>query len=133
MSKIDRYPTDPPTAASSRKPVFDGDIFDYARMMSHLRAGNMQGCPPLKYPNDDLLVSTMIYAVDMPRAMAELLRENPSLRWEAIVLWVKVKEAAAGNKPAQEWVDTVREKMQIARRVGLVHDIPEHTIGMWER
>lgn len=128
--KVDRYPVDPPTV-SRRESV--GDVFDQPRMASQIAAGHIQACPPLKYPSDDLLVASMVWGVGMPPAMANMLRDNPTLRWEAVVLWTKIKEAAQGDKLAQEWVDTVREKMVIARRVGLVHDKPDHTIGLWER
>lgn len=128
-----RYNTDPPSAASTGKPVLDHSIFDVKRLQDAMARGLLDGIPAeLKHPNDDLLIATVV-AHGMPRWSAEQMREHPGLRLGYLRFWLDVQDAAAGDTEAQERVDVCRQAWDEARAIELISDRPEHTIGLWER
>ena len=123
-----RYDTDPATAASTRKPVLNGSMFDQARLQDAVARGLVDGLPPLPYPNDDLLVATLV-AHGNPRWSAEQIRYHPGLRKNAVGFWLDVGAAARGDKPAQARVDAVRWTWQNMRRAEQISDVPERATG----
>lgn len=131
-STVRKYDTDPPSAKSTRAPVLDGDMFDQARLQDAIAKGLVDALPPLDYPNDDLLVSTVV-AHGMPRWSAEQMRNHPGLRFAFVRFWLDVGMAAKGDHEAQERVDVCRATWDEMRQVELIHDRPDMSVGFWER
>lgn len=132
-SPVQPYITDPPSAASTRRPGrIPGGLFDVKRTMLAIAAGLLDGIPPLPHPNDDLLVATLV-AHGQPRFAAEEVRGNPAIRLRACMFWSDVQNAARGDREAKERVDVIRQAWQQMRQIELISDRPGHTIGLWER
>lgn len=130
---IDRYPTDPPSAASTGRPIIQRSIFDSERLLSALKAGLIEGLPmELPYPSDELLIATVV-ALGQPRWAADQMRYNPALRLAFYGVWTAVQEAAKGDTEAQEFVDVIRAHYAEARDLELVADRPDMSVGFWER
>lgn len=100
--------------------------------MSAIRAGLVDGIPELEHPNDQLLIATVI-AHGMPRWSADQMQYNPMLRLRYYIFWMDVQDAAKGVKESQDRVDGARATWAQMRKDELIHDIPNHTIGFWER
>ncbi len=108
-------------------------MFDRQRIAKAINDGLATGIPvELNHPSDRLLAATLI-DLGMPRFAAEQLYGNPMLRFQALTVWIDVQDAAAGDREARECVDNMRAKWDEARRIELISDRPEHTIGLWER
>lgn len=127
-----RYVTDPPSARSQNKLVLPFSVFDVPRLMSYIKRGLLEGMPPLDDPTDEQLIATVI-AHGMPRWSADQMRYNPALRLRYYMFWLDVREAAKGVKESKERVDSAISAWAEMRKVELVSDIPNHTIGLWER
>lgn len=81
---------------------------------------------------DDLLIATAV-ALGMPRFAAEQCRVQPTLRWSLAVVWADVQDADEGDRLAKEKVDYYRAMWAEMRRMELIADKPDHTIGLFER
>lgn len=123
-----KYETDPPSAASTRAPTLEGSMFDQVRMQDAMRRGLIDGLPPLPYPNDDLLIATVV-AHGQPRWSAEQMRHHPGLRKNFVLFWLDVQMAAKGDTQAQQRVDAVRWQWQQMRRAEQISDVPGHATG----
>lgn len=121
-----KYETDPPRA--SRGPVLPRPLFS----LDPVRNRGIPGVGPLKHVSDDLLIATLV-AHGQPRWAAEEVRRYPPVRLAALRFWVDVHDAAKGDPHARERVDRCRELWQIMRRIELISDRPDHTIGIFER
>lgn len=132
MASVNRYPTDPPSAASTGKIALPFSVFDVPRLMSYVRAGMISAIPEQAHPNDALLIATVI-ELGMPRWSAEQMKYNPALRLHYYMTWLDVREAAKGNKEAQGRIDGIRASFAQMRKDELISDTPNHTIGLWER
>lgn len=126
------YDTNPPSAASTRQPILGRSVFDRKRIAVALAQGLIDGLPPLDDPTDDLLIATVV-SLGMPRWSAEQMRYHPGLRLQYYLLWLDVSEAARGNVEARGRVDGCREAWSEMRKIELVTDRPDMSIGMWER
>lgn len=127
-----RYITDPAHHRTSGEPVLPTGVFDQARLLDACMRGLITAIPPLDYPSDELLVSTLV-AHGQPRWSADQIRYHPGLRYSALVFWSDVRRAARGDKESQGRVDGARAAWDEMRRIELIHPIPNHTIGLWER
>lgn len=127
-----RYITDPASVGAQRGIILPASVFDHRRLMQALRRGLINGLPPLDYPTDDLLIATVIEH-GMPKWSADQMRHNPSLRLHYYLFWLDVREAAKGSKESQERVDAAITAWAEMRRNELISDVPNHTIGLWER
>lgn len=123
------YTTDPPSAASSGRPVLMGSVFDGDRYLKAMRAGLIDGIPQLDHPTDALLVST-VTALGCPRFAAEQMRFNPALRLAFYGLWLANREAARGDHEAREIVDVARAAWDEMRRSGTIADSPIGGVGL---
>lgn len=130
--KLDRYPTNPPSASSTRQPVIRQSVFDQDRLMRALKAGLIEGIGPMDHPSDELLIATVV-ALGCPRWSADQMRHNPALRLAFYGMWVMVQEAAKGDPTARETVEIARQTWAESRAIGLVEDRPDMSIGLWER
>lgn len=83
-------------------------------------------------PTDDLIIATVVQ-YGCPRWFAEEVRRHPAVRFALAKAWATVQEAAEGDPEAKERLDYYRWAWAEARQVGLIHDRPEHTIGLFER
>lgn len=81
---------------------------------------------------DDRLIATLV-EYGQPRWAAEEVRNHPLCRFNAFRFWCDVQDAAEGDKEAKERVDYCRAMWQEMRKDELISDIPDHTIGLWER
>ncbi len=124
--------TDPPSAQSTGQAKLPGSIFDQARIADAIRKGTIDWCPPLDYPNDDLLIATVV-DLGMPRWSADQMRYHPGLRLAYVRVWMDVQAAAKGHAEAQERIDVVRATYQEMRQLELISERPSHTVGFWER
>lgn len=97
-----------------------------------IRRGLVEGIPPLDDPTDEQLIATVI-AHGMPRWSADQMRYNPMLRLHYYMFWLDVREAAKGNKESQERVDGAISAWVQMRKDELVSDIPNRSVGFWER
>lgn len=131
MSRLP-YSTDPPSAGSTRQIVLPFSVFDTARLMDAIRRGLVQGLPPMDDPTDELLIATVVDN-GMPRWSADQMRHNPSLRLQFYMFWMDVRDAARGNSEARERVDGCRHAWTDMRKLELVNDRPEMSVGLWER
>jgi hypothetical protein len=132
MARSLRYNTDPPSAGSTRKVVLPFAILDVPRIMEAVRAGLIDGLPPLDSPTDELLIATVIEH-GMPRWSADQMRYHPGLRLQYYLFWLDVREAAKGNVESKGRVDGAIEAWAQMRKDELISDTPGHTIGFWER
>lgn len=127
-----RYDTDPPSVRASGQPVLDGSMFDLARIADAMRRGLVEGLPPMRHPSDELLAATMV-SLGMPAFAADQVRHSPQLRLQFTQLWAAVQLAAQGNPDAQERVDVARATFAEGRKIGLISDKPDGSVGLWER
>lgn len=132
VAPVSRYITDPPSAESTGGVVLPYSVFDVPRLMAAVRAGLIEGLPPLDDPTDDQLIATVV-AHGMPRWSADQMRYHPGLRLQYYLFWLDVKEAAKGEPEARGRVDGAIEAWRQMRKDELVHDIPNMSIGFWER
>lgn len=126
----DRYPTDPASAQSSGQIVLPGSMFDQDRLRDAARRGLLPNAiaDELDYPNDELLIATVV-ALGMPRWSADQMRYHPQLRYAYLALWLDVKMAAEGDKPAQARVDAVRARFVDERAAERISNVPAHATG----
>lgn len=127
-----RYVTDPPSVRAQKGLVLPFSVFDQQRLMAAVRAGLVDGLPPMDDPTDDQLIATVV-AHGMPKWSADQMRYNPSLRLTYYLFWMDVREAAKGNKESQGRVDGAVHAWREMRKEELISDIPNHTVGLWER
>jgi len=122
--------TDPPSPASSGKPVLPGSVFDVAKTAEYQRRGLIEG-PAQEFPppyNDERLIA-IVMSLGMPRWSADQMRYHPGLRLNYLQLALDVEAAARGDKPAKARVDAVRERFEQERRCERISDIPTHVTG----
>lgn len=130
--------TDPPGLVKQNgRPI--GQIFNTAPDRNIGQPGITRELPQLP---DDRLIATLV-SLGMPRFAADEVRTHPTARFQAVAVWCLVQDAAEGKHvthpqtgesiPAKELVDGMREAWAQARKVELISDRPEHTIGLWER
>lgn len=91
---------------------------------------------------DDRLIATLI-SLECPRWFAEQVRTSHTCRFQAVAVWCLVQDALEGKSVmnartgevfrARELVDGIREQYREMRRIELVADRPDMSIGMWER
>lgn len=91
---------------------------------------------------DDRLIATWC-SIGCPRWFAEQVRVHPVVRFQAVAVWCLVQDAREGRhvvnaltgevRSARELVDAMREQYDTARREGLIHDRPDHTVGLGDR
>jgi hypothetical protein len=112
--------------------VLPFSIFDHKRIMDALKAGTIDGLPPMDDPTDEKLIATVVDH-GMPRWSADQMRYNPMLRLQYYLFWLDVREAAKGNAEAKDRVDGARASWDEMRKIELISDTPDHTIGLWER
>lgn len=122
-----RYDKDPSTPAKA--PVLSRSIFDST---PERNKGVTMARYPLKGAPDELLIATLV-AHGQPRWAAEEVRRHPGARFAALKFWCDVQDAAEGHKEAQERVDYCREVWSSMRKIELISDTPNHTIGLFER
>lgn len=132
MSRPVRYITDPASVGAQPGVVLPFSILDVPRIMAMVRAGRIDGLPPLDNPTDDMLIATVV-AHGMPKWSADQMRYHPGLRLQYYLFWLDVREAAKGNTEAAGRVDGARAAWDEMRRIELISDIPDRTIGLWER
>lgn len=128
----EKYITDPPSVASQPGVTLPFSVFDTERLMAHVRAGLVDGIPPLDDPTDDKLIATVV-AHGMPKWSADQMRHSPALRLAYYMFWMDVRDAAKGNKDSQERVDAAKAAWTEMRREELISDIPNMSVGLWER
>ncbi len=126
------YDPNPPSVSSHRGITLPVSVFDKARLMDSLRRGLIDGLPPMDDPTDDLLIATVVDN-GMPLWSADQMRHNPALRLQYYLFWMDVRDAAKGDAEAKGRVDGAREAWAQMRKDELISDIPNHTIGLWER
>lgn len=129
---VRKYDTDPPSAKSTGGHVLSRPIFDIPRLQKAIADGLVAGIPELPDPNDEKLIACVV-ALGMPRWSAEQMRYHPGLRLAYLRTFWDVQDAARGVAEAQERVDAHRAYFDEARRIELVTDDPEMSIGIWER
>jgi hypothetical protein len=105
---------------------------DTARVRDALERGLIQGMPPVDYPNDDLLVATLVEH-GQPLFAANELRFHPGARLFAYIFWDDVQRAASGNAEAKEIVEAAMMTWAQLRKDEIISDTPGHTAGFWER
>lgn len=127
-----RYVTDPPSVRSQSGVVLPFSVFDVPRLMAHVKAGLIDGIPPLDDPTDDQLIATVV-AHGMPKWSADQMRYHPGLRLHFYMFWMDVREAAKGNVDSKDRVDIAMQAWREMRKDELVHDKPNMSIGFWER
>lgn len=135
VSPASRFITDPASIGAQRGSggvVLPFSVFDVPRLMAAVRSGLIEGIPPQEDPTDDALIAC-VTAHGMPLWSADQMRYNPNLRLHYYMFWLDVKEAAKGNKEAQGRVDGAMSTWQHMRKEELISDIPNHTVGFWER
>lgn len=115
----------PPRAKQIKvRPIFDSS--------PHRNRGMPGIAHELDWPNDNLLVSTLV-ALGQPQWSAEQIRHHPPARYAAVCTWLTVQEAAEGDRLAKEKLDYIRWSFAEMRKLELVSDIPNHTVGFMER
>lgn len=122
--------TDPPSAASTRKPTLPFSVFDRHRLTDAIRRGLINGIP-MKLPapfNDERLIAVAM-SLGMPRWSAEQMRYHPGLRQAYVGLTLDVEAAARGDRAARERVDAVRHRFSEDRRAERIADIPNRASG----
>lgn len=126
------YNTDPPSSASTRRPVIERSVFDQDRLLRALKAGLIEGIPPQEHPTDELLIATVV-ELGCPRWSAEQMKYNPALRLAFYGMWTMVAAAAKGDPEAREIVDVARATWEEQRKLELVSDRPDGSVGFWDR
>lgn len=128
------YITDPGSVGSAPGIVLPFSVFDTARLMDALRRGQIDGIPPgvQGVPTDDELIASVV-AHGMPKWSADQMRYNPALRLHYYLFWLDVREAAKGEKESKDRVDAAIATWAHMRKEELISDIPNHTVGFWER
>lgn len=124
-----RYITDPGSVTGLTLPF---SIIDTDRLMSYIRRGLIDGIPPLDDPTDNQLIATVV-AHGMPSWSADQMRYHPGLRLQYYMFWLDVREAAKGVSEAKDRVDGCIAAWAQLRRDELISDVPNHTVGLWER
>lgn len=91
---------------------------------------------------DQQLVATLV-ELGCPRWVAEQVRTHPGMRYAAVATWCLVRDAQEGKTvvnartgdrtSARALVDAIREQYAQARKAELISEVPDHTIGLWER
>lgn len=115
----------PPTAQPIKvRPIFDS--------RPHRNRGQPGIAQELNWPNDRLLISTLV-AGGQPQWSAEQIRYHPPARWAALKFWLDVQDAAEGDAEAKARVDYCREMWQEMRRAEVISDVPNRTVGIFER
>ena len=127
-----KYNTDPTGVRNAPGVTLPFSVFDVPRIMGLLKQGLIEGLPPMQHPTDDMLIATVIDN-GMPKWSADQMRHHPGLRLTYYMFWLDVREAARGNSEAQGRVDGAREAWIQARKGELISEIPNHTVGLWER
>lgn len=116
---------DPP----STRPMNVVPIFD---SRPHRNVGQPGIAHELTWPNDRLLISTLV-AHGQPQWSAEQIRFHPPARWAALSFWLDVQDAAEGDPEALERVDYCRWAWQEMRKQQVISDVPNRTVGFFER
>jgi hypothetical protein len=125
-----KYDTDPSSNSGLVLPV---NVFDTARIQALIRAGRLQGIPrELGHPNDNLLIATVVDN-GMPSWSADQMRYHPGLRLAYFMFWNDLQDAAQGDAEAKEKVDGARAAWAQMRKDELINDMPDMSVGMWER
>lgn len=135
VARGSRFVTDPASIGAQKGAggvVLPFSVFDVPRLMHALRTGLIDGIPPLDDPTDDALVACVV-AHGMPLWSADQMRYNPNLRLHYYMFYLDVREASKGVKEAQDRVDGAISTWQHMRKEELISDIPNHTVGFWER
>lgn len=97
------------------KPIFDSS--------PHRNVGQPGIAHELKWPNDRLLIATLV-AHGQPQWSAEQIRFHPPARFAAVKFWLDVQDAAEGDKEAQERVDYCVWSWREMRKQQLISDLP---------
>jgi hypothetical protein len=124
------YNPDPPSPASSGKPVLPGSIIDREKTMAAFRKGLIEGASvefPAPYGDERLIAVAM--SLGMPRWSADQMRYHPGLRLSYLGLCMDVEAAARGDKPAKARVDAVRARFVDERKAERVADVPNRANG----
>jgi hypothetical protein len=118
--------TDPSAAPKVMlpRPMFD--------TRPHRNVGSMSIPHELPSLPDDRIVAVMVEH-GCPAWSANELRRNPYLRFCGVRFFFDVMDAAEGNAAAKERVELMRSGYQEMRKIGLIDETPDHTIGLWER
>lgn len=132
VANVSHYITDPPSAGSAGGVVLPYSIFDVPRLMAAVRQGLIDGLPPMDDPTDDQLIASVV-AHGMPRWSADQMRYHPGLRLKYYMFWLDIREAAKGNKDSQGRVDGAMEAWRQMRLDEVIADIPNMSVGLWER
>lgn len=135
LNQTSRFVTDPASIGAQRGSggvVLPFSVFDVPRLMAAVRSGLIDGIPPLDDPTDDALIAC-VSAHGMPLWSADQMRYNPNLRLHYYMFYLDVREAAKGNKEAKDRVDGAISTWSQMRKDELISDIPNHTVGFWER
>jgi hypothetical protein len=125
MAAVARLTKDPP----SLKPMRVRPIFDSRPHRNRYQPGIAQ---EMKWPNDRLLIATLVVH-GQPQWSAEQIRHHPPARLHAAMFWLDVWDAAEGDKQAAERVDYCRWCWQEMRKQEVISDIPNRTVGFFER
>jgi hypothetical protein len=126
------YITDPQSAGAAGGMVLPMSMFDVPRLMAAVKAGLIEGIPPLDDPTDAQLIATVV-AHGMPRWSADQMRYHPGLRLQYYLFWMDVKRAAGGESEAKGRVDGAIAAWAQMRKDELISDHPNMSVGMWER
>jgi hypothetical protein len=124
------YQPDPPSAASSRKPVLPGSIIDEQKTRDYFKRGLIEGASiefPPPYGDERLIAVAM--SLGMPRWSADQMRYHPGLRLSYLGLCMDVEAAARGDKPAKARVDAVRARFADERKAERIADEPTRATG----
>lgn len=81
---------------------------------------------------DNRLIATAV-ELGMPRHAAEQARTHPPARFALLTVWCDVQDAQEGDKLARERVDYYRWCFQEGRKLEVISDQPEQTVGFFER
>lgn len=120
-------PTDP--AGLKPAPVAR-DVFDHAPHRNRGMNGIDNNCSSEEW--DNRLIATAV-ELGLPRWAAEQARTHPPARFSLLKVWCDVQDAAEGDRQARERVDYYRWCFEEARRQEVISDIPDRTVGLFER
>jgi hypothetical protein len=106
------------------RPIFDS--------RPHRNRGQPGIARELEWPNDTLLISTLVHH-GQPQWSAEQIRYHPPARFNAVRFFLDVLDALEGDRQAAERVDYCRWAWQEMRKQELISDTPNRTVGIFER
>lgn len=98
----------------------------------HRNVGQPGIARELPWPNDNLLIATLVQH-GQPQWSAEQIRSHPPARWAAVKFFLDVLDAREGDKQAKERVDYCRWAWQEMRKQQVISDVPNRTVGLFER